>query len=377
MERVSVRAGEGTSTGSPSIHGPGGVILRPSAFGLRASALINLLLLATVLPLPAQPASAPPRDPFMSLMVSQPQIHISDAPQATASFDPPVVRPGERAFYRVVFNALEESIEWPAKLTAPPQLETRPGAHGQFLQSTGTSLEPHTSFNYRVRASRLGPCTMPEFVVQVYGKAVTVPAAQLLVVSEPPAGVRATPMAGLEIPVTNLVVGQAVSMRIVLPGLPPGFGQGLGGPQLSGQGVLVDLGAARVRIESLPRGGSYGPSFTYETTLTPVTTGKLQVFAQGFTSGSRSSGPVVINGGMTVPGFPAQFTLLESEPVELNVRPLPTEGALPGFTGAIGSFAVGPPRLTTNVLRVGDLVKQVAHERPARRGPHQTHRHGH
>src|ERR1035437_3442751 len=59
MERVSVRAGEGTSTGSPSIHGPGGVILRPSAFGLRASALINLLLLATVLPLPARPAPAP------------------------------------------------------------------------------------------------------------------------------------------------------------------------------------------------------------------------------------------------------------------------------------------------------------------------------
>jgi hypothetical protein len=293
----------------------------------------------------------------MSLMVSQPQIHISDAPQATASFDPPIVRPGERAFYRVVFNALEESIEWPAKLTAPPQLEMRPGAHGQFLQSTGTSLEPHTSFNYRVRASRLGPCTMPEFVVQVYGKAVTVPAAQLLVVSEPPAGVRAAPMAALEIMATNLVVGQAVSMRIVLPGLPPGFGQGLGGPQLSGQGVLVDLGAARVRIESLPRGGSYGPSFTYETTLTPVTTGKLQVFAQGFTSGSRSSGPVVINGGMTVPSVAAQFTLLESDPVELNVRPLPTEGALPGFTGAIGSFAVGPPRLTTNVLRVGDLIK--------------------
>ena len=33
------------------------------------------------------------------------------------------------------------------------------------------------------------------------------------------------------------------------------------------------------------------------------------------------------------------------------------KGKLPGFTGAIGSFAVGPPKLATNVLRVGDPVK--------------------
>jgi hypothetical protein len=41
----------------------------------------------------------------------------------------------------------------------------------------------------------------------------------------------------------------------------------------------------------------------------------------------------------------------------LNVRPLPTEGQLSGFTGAIGSFAVGPPKLATNILCVGDPVR--------------------
>jgi len=95
-------------------------------------------------------------------MISQPQINISSAPQAIASFDPPIVRPGERAFYRVVFNALEESVEWPEKLAAPPQLEANPGAHGQFLQMMGPSLDPRTSFNYRVRASSVGTFTVPE-----------------------------------------------------------------------------------------------------------------------------------------------------------------------------------------------------------------------
>ncbi len=71
----------------------------------------------------------------------------------------------------------------------------------------------------------------------------------------------------------------------------------------------------------------------------------------------RFSGPIVITGLVTIPGGPPQYTLLESDPVELNVRPLPTEGQLPGFTGAIGSFALGPPKLATNFLRVGDPVK--------------------
>ena len=293
----------------------------------------------------------------MSLMLSQPQIAISAEPKATASFDPPVVRPGEQVFYRVVFNALEESVEWPGTIAAPPQLEIRPGAHGQILQMTGSGLEPRTSFNYRVRASSLGTITLPEFVVKVYGKPVTVPAAQLQVVSSSPTNLPPSPRLELELPATNLVVGQPVSARMLLPGAPGGAVQGLGQPQLSGQGFLVDLGAARQRIEMTPRHGTAVPTFIYETTLTPVTTGKLTVFAQGFTAGNRFSGPIIITGTATIPGGPPQYTLLESDPVELNVRPLPTEGELPGFTGAIGTFAVGPPKLATNVLRVGDPVK--------------------
>ncbi len=293
----------------------------------------------------------------MSLMISQPQIYVSDAPKATASFDPPVVRPGELAFYRVVFNVLEESVEWPGKITAPPELEVRPGAHAQLLQMTGAGLEPQTSFNCRVRASSLGTFTVPEFVVTAYGKPVTVPAAQLVVVPNPPSTVRPALQLTLELPVTNLYVGQAVSTRIVVPGLPGGAVQGLGSPQLSGQGLLVDLGSARQRIEMTTRDGRSQPTYIYETALTPVMTGKLTVFAQGFTAGNHFSGSIVIRGAAAFPGSPPQYTLLESDPIELSVRPLPTEGELPGFTGAIGSFELGPSKLATNVLRVGDPVK--------------------
>jgi hypothetical protein len=85
--------------------------------------------------------------------------------------------------------------------------------------------------------------------------------------------------------------------------------------------------------------------------------GKLTVFAQGFTITRRNPSPVVTNGPPPVPPVQPQFTLVESDPVEVNVRPLPREGELPGFTGAIGSLAIGPPKLTTNVLQVGDPVR--------------------
>src|SRR5262249_15700500 len=98
-------------------------------------------------------------------------------------------------------------------------------------------------------------------------------------------------------------------------------------------------------------------TYIYETVLTPLTSGKLSVLAQGFTTGSRFARTVVINGTVTMPTDPAQYTLLESDPVELAVKPLPLEGQLPGFTGAIGLFAVDQPKLATNVVRVGDPVK--------------------
>ena len=96
----------------------------------------------------------------MSLMVSQPNIDIPAVTKVTAAFDPPVVRPGEQASLRIALNALEESVEWPTNLAGPPQLEIRPGAHGQILQFTGRTMEPRTAFNYHVRSSSPGcsPC---------------------------------------------------------------------------------------------------------------------------------------------------------------------------------------------------------------------------
>jgi hypothetical protein len=290
-------------------------------------------------------------------MMSSAKIEIPTARKVTVAFDPPVVRPGEQAFLRVTLNALEESIEWPTKLAAPPELEIRPGAHEQMMHFTGATMQPRTAFNYRVRPSGVGLFTVPEFTVKVDGKPVTVPSAQLEVVAELPAALMPATQLTLGLPVTNLFLGQAVQAHVVLQAAPGSVVQALMLPQVTGEGLLVDLGAIRQRAEMVARSGTNVPRFIYEITFTPMIAGKLTVFAQGFTVGHRAPVPVVTNGPPPAPPPPPEYTLVESDPLEISVRPLPREGELPGFTGAIGSLAVGSPKLTTNVLHVGDLVR--------------------
>jgi hypothetical protein len=294
----------------------------------------------------------------MTLMLSQPSIDVDSPVVASASFDPPIVRPGETTTYRVTMNALEASITWPKQLATSPQIDLRPGGHGQMLQIVGSAFQPRTSFNYHFRPNAAGNFTVPEFSVMVYGKPVKVPAAQLEVAADLPAAPPQGQRLLLEIPSREVFVGQPLRVSVVLPGS-AGSVQALAQVQLSGDGFIVDQTAVRQRIETGTRPGipANVPLFIYETILTPITSGKLSVFAQGFTAGNRFGGSIIISGGVTIPGGPPQYTLLDSDPVELQVRPLPPEGQLPGFNGAVGNFAVATPSLSTNLVAVGDALK--------------------
>src|SRR5512137_3049139 len=141
---------------------------------------LALPLLAALAPAACAQAPAPGQpDPLMSLMLTQPSVDTVSPVQATASFDPPTVRPGDQCTYRVTFNALLDSIQWPEEVIAPPQLGLQFRARGQIVQMVGTNLQPRTTFNYRVRVTNPGTFTVPKFMVYVYNRPVTVPAAQL------------------------------------------------------------------------------------------------------------------------------------------------------------------------------------------------------
>lgn len=293
----------------------------------------------------------------MSLMLAQPKIDIESPVTPMAFFDPPIVRPGQLAIYRITLNALEESVELPAELPARPKVRLLPGGHGQMLAMLGATVQPRTSFNFHLYPSSLGEITIPEFILTVYGKPVTVPAARLEVVADPPVTNAPAQCLALELPQTNLFVGQSISVDILFPGLVGIALQGQSPVQLMGQGFLADPTSFRPRFEARgnPLLGRNIQTFIYQATLTPISAGKLSFFAQSFTA-SRGPAPGALPNTGGISGAPT-YTLLDSDSVALQVRPLPLAGRLPGFAGGVGDFTTGTPELSTNVVRVGDPVK--------------------
>ena len=80
-------------------------------------------------------AQTPPQLPpggLIQLQVPQPAVDVSSPVIATAAFDPPVVRPGEKTFYRVTVAATESSIQWADEIAAPPGLKFGSAARGQL-----------------------------------------------------------------------------------------------------------------------------------------------------------------------------------------------------------------------------------------------------
>jgi hypothetical protein len=296
---------------------------------------------------------------MMQLMLAQPKIDVDSPVVTSAGFDPPVVEPGQEATYRVTVNALETAIDWPDKIPSPAGLACNMGARGQILSMAGMLLVPRTTFNYRVQAAAAGAFTIPEFSVVVNGKPVKVPAARLDVTATPPPGIPPAQRLLLEVPTNGLFAGQTVRARVLWPGSPAGTVQSLGQVQLNGQGFVVDQSSAHVRIEAIPFGNSRRTinAFVYELMLTPIATGKISLFAQGYAAGTRVIGGIIMPGPGGVAGPQSQFTLVDSDPVTLEIRPLPRGSELPGFTGAVGIYSVDPPELSTNVVAVGEPVK--------------------
>jgi len=295
----------------------------------------------------------------MQLMLSQPKIDMDSPVVPVTTFDPPVIKPGQQSTYRVMMNALETAIEWPEKIPAPQQLSCRAGAHGQILSLVGALLVPRTTFNYRVHPTESGQLTMPEFTVMVNGRSVVVPAAHLEVSATPPPGVVPAQQLLLDLPTNTLYVGQTIRARVLLPGSPAGVVQSLGQVQVNGQGFIVDQTSAHARIESMPLGsnGRNVNTFVYELMITPIATGKLSLFAQGYAVGNRVIGGIILPGPGGTPGTLPQYTLVDSDPAPLQIRPLPRGSELPGFTGGVGTYSVDAPELGTNFVSVGEPIK--------------------
>jgi hypothetical protein len=304
----------------------------------------------------AQVSPQVPPEQAAKLQVPQPAPDITSPVTATANFDPPMARPGQSVYYRVALDGAGESIPWPGAISAPAELKFGTVSQGQLMQFVGNKFRPLKSYLYPVQATTSGHFTVPGFVVMVDGKPVQIPAATLDVdpsVSSPP--VR---QLVLEVSSTNVYLGQPFRARVMLPASPANQIEAAREIEFNGNAFMTDLTTMRQAVEMVRINGSAVPAYIYEITLTPIEAGQSALSAQGFAAGHEFFGPTTIMARqVTIPGGPPHYVLLVSDPVQVNVHPLPTSGQPADFNGSIGAFILGAPQLSTNRVQVGQPIR--------------------
>ena len=318
--------------------------------------LQTIFFLLTFAPFFLRGQVPPPISPNVAaqiVMMPQPKVDTSqlETVSATAEFDPPTVRHGEKTFYRVTVNATQNSIVWPDEIAAPPELHFGTATRGQLMQPDGVRFQPLTEFIYEVTGATAGRFTVSNFVISVGGRSVEVPATSIDVATE--AVTQTAQELSLEVSPTNLFFGQPFRVRIILPATPENQVEALRDVQFNGSGFLTDKLATRQSIETVNCDGQLKPAVIYETVATPLAAGSLTLSAQAFTA-SVLSVPISIHAQITISSTPIKNVLLLSEPLKLNVRPLPNADERAGFTGTMGKFFADSPQLSTNRLRVGE-----------------------
>ena len=283
-------------------------------------------------------------------MMSQPAIDVDSPVVPQAEFDPPLAPLGGRVTYRLTLNAMSDSVRLPDQLPAPPGLELTQTARGQIYTFGGPRYLPRTTINYRATAQAVGTYVMPSFVVTAYSKTVTVPQARLIIAPPGTQNARESQRLMVELPPGDLYVGQTFNARVIAPDPGDGTLQGLSQVQVNSDAFLADAGIYRVSRAPVTRNGRTFLGLIHEISITPIREGTNTLTAQGHAMYMR-----VLAGQPLQPGSPIQANqLLEADPITVMVKGLPRDGELPGFTGAIGVFALDPPRLSTNEVRAGD-----------------------
>ncbi len=140
---------------------------------------------------------------------------------------------------------------------------------------------------------------------------------------------------------------------------------------MGGEGFSVERFPPNPKAQQVTRDGEQYHLLVVKVALTPAKTGKLTLDAAEFSAVAqlprrRAQRPQMpgFEDFFDDPFFNRAFMVEEeipirSEPVEIDVKPLPTKGKPPGFSGAIGQFKL-ETRATPATVQVGDPVTLTA-----------------
>ncbi|MEQ1853658.1 MAG: BatD family protein, partial [Chthoniobacteraceae bacterium] len=265
---------------------------------------------------------------------------------ASAGFEPPVGRVGRPTEYRVTITGSQRPLELPDP-AAPPGLEVSSAGRSVGTQILNGRLVTSTVFRYSVVAGQPGRFVIPGIEVLAGAKRVRVPDA-VFTATEPQPGEAAyqSLRVELEMPKRDFFVGETIGARLLVAETPDESPQYIAHVGKT-TGSAVFRPSLRTRREQFTLDGQQVTGLVMPVQITPILEGEAEIGCQVIVhvqkldpAGRRS-------------GFTAQNTM-DAKPARIRVLALPRAGKLPGFTGAIGEFTIGQPKLSAGEVEVGE-----------------------
>lgn len=271
------------------------------------------------------------------------------AQQATARFSPERIYPDETATYEVNIEGARGVGN--INLPSVEGLNIISQSQGSNMRVINGTMSTSVTLSYGMQAEEAGTYTMPSFKVG----SVTVPATKLEVL--PMTAARRQELEererrqreaqreiiGMDLLLNegSIYVGQAVPMRLTIYARSDLYTEPLARPVKEGDAFTIAEFTERPTERSGVRNNRRYREFVWENILTPLKAGTFPLqFKEAFVIG-RSF-------------FNHQNIELSSEPREVEVLPLPTEGQPFSFDGAIGNFSIERPTLDATRLQAGE-----------------------
>ena len=275
----------------------------------------------------------------------------------TATLDRQTISAGETAQLSLTFEGGTPDV--------PPPIS---GGQGLTVQFAGTSQQisivngrtsASTSYNYRITAAQPGQFTIPAIRAMVNGGPVTSQPLTLSVVKgeAPGAGLESQAQLKLIVAKPAIYLGESIPIEVQLY-----FqnGQDIQMPKLPGEGFTIGTFPQPKQSRVVAGGAAYNV-LSFRAAATPLKPGKLTlgpaecVMVLRLPQTGRRTDPFDAFGDFIGSRTELRSVTLQSNPVQLEVLPLPEANRPPSFGGAIGSFTLAVTS-SPKTVSVGDPI---------------------
>ena len=286
-----------------------------------------------------EPVPVPaPRAPF--IVPAEPQPVPNPGVQGVSASFEAGARVGRPVKFRITLIGVRQVLEFPQV----------PEVAGLSFQNAGRTMQGDgiSTFLYDVFPSHPGAFVVPSFEFMAGGRKIVVPQTSLEVAEARPGEPRYQPVISyIEIPKRDFYVGETIAGRIVFAETPDETPRYI-------QHVAKTGGAAVFKVENMFRSieveieGTKHRAIAKPVQITPLKEGPGEVSCQ-----------VLVHVEKKDPS--ASFAMqtqssIDVPPTRFRVLPLPKEGRLPGFTGAIGVFTLSKPKISATEVEMGEPI---------------------